>query len=358
MDFLKCFKNKKVLVTGHTGFKGGWLTIWLKMLGADVYGYSLEPIHENGIFTVTGIGNEINDLRGDIRDSGKLHNVFQNIQPEIAFHLAAQPIVLESYEYPRETFEVNTQGTVNVLEAIRNTASVKAAVMITTDKCYENREWIWGYREDDPMGGHDPYSASKGAAEIAIASYRRSFFKGNITTGIASARAGNVIGGGDWASYRLVPDIFRAIEKGNIIDIRNPLSTRPWQHVLEPLGGYLLLASKLLSDPQIYAEAWNFGPYTHHNRPVKDVVNLIIQFAKKGSWSDVSNVNKKHEANLLLLDISKANQKLGWHPALTFDEMIRFTTDWYMGYKDNDAMELTRLQILKYEELWRLRRER
>jgi len=355
MNSLKAYKGKKVLITGHTGFKGAWLAIWLEMLGAKVVGYALDPVHEEGIFLSSGIKDYIKDYRGDIRNPARLTEVFGLEQPEVVFHLAAQALVLESYRNPVETFEVNIQGTVNVLEAIRQTPSVKAAVMITTDKCYENKEWIWGYRESDPMGGHDPYSASKGAAELVISSYRRSFFGEKTKAAIASARAGNVIGGGDQSENRLVPDIVKAIKQGNPVEIRNPYSTRPWQHVLDPLGGYLQLGISLLNEPIGFAEGWNFGPYTSHVYSVKQVVESIIYHAGRGNWKDLSGMEKPHEANLLLLDISKAIQKLKWKPVLNFDQAIKMTVDWYMHAMDNNVLEFTRQQIFSYEQLWKSR---
>ena len=357
MNFFEQYKERKILITGHTGFKGGWLSIWLEMLGAEIVGYSLDPIHEDGIFNKSEIGNKIKDYRGDIRDLKKLIEVFNAEKPEIVFHLAAQPLVLESYKNPVETFEVNTMGTVNVLEAIRLTPSVKAAVMITTDKCYENKEWIWGYRENDQMGGHDPYSASKGAAELVIAGYRKSFFHDENKPAIASVRAGNVMGGGDWSDNRLVPDIIRAIQNNQTIEIRNPYSTRPWQHVLEPLSGYLKLGIALLENTHEYAEGWNFGPYSHDAHSVKQVVENIIDFAKKGHWKYLSSIEKKHEANLLMLDISKALQKLNWKPTLSFKERIHFTVDWYFNAIKNSALEFTQQQIFNFQELWKLRNE-
>lgn len=357
MNFFEQYKGRKVLITGHTGFKGGWLTIWLEMLGAKVVGYSLNPIHENGIFNSSGIGNKINDYRGDIRDLKKLIEVFQNENPEIVFHLAAQPLVLESYNNPVETFEVNVQGTVNVLEAIRMTPSIKAGVMITTDKCYENKEWIWGYRENDQMGGHDPYSTSKAAAELVISGYRKSFFQEESKPAIASARAGNVIGGGDWANNRLVPDIIKAINNNKIIEIRNPYATRPWQHVFEPLCGYLKLGSALLEYSHKYAEGWNFGPYSQDHHTVKEVVECIIDFVHKGNWNDISNFGHKHEARLLMLDISKAIQSLNWKPTLSFKEGIYFSVDWYLNAIKNGALEYSQQQLINFQELWKLRNE-
>lgn len=353
MEFLNVFRNKKVLITGHTGFKGGWLSIWLTKIGANVIGYALDPINENGIYTASGISNSIADYRGDIRDLNNLIEIFKKEQPEFVFHLAAQALVIESYKNPVETFEVNIQGTVNVLEAIRQTPSVKAAVMVTTDKCYENKEWHWGYRETDPMGGHDPYSASKGAAEIVISSYRRSFFTSGQTTGVASARAGNVIGGGDWAENRLIPDIIKAIQSNTQVEIRNPFSTRPWQYVLEPLSGYLKLAAMLYQSPEMFAEAWNFGPYTNEVYSVRQLAEAIIHYAKQGTWIDLSDGKKLHEANILRLDISKAIQKLKWKPVLTFDECVKMTVDWYFRAPDNNVQEFSFKQINKFEDKWR-----
>lgn len=354
-DLKKVYKGKKVLITGHTGFKGAWLSIWLNKLGADVYGYALDPISKDGIFLATGIGEKITDLRGDIRDYAKLKSSINDIKPEIVFHLAAQPLVIESYQNPLETFDINTQGTANVLEALRTSDFIKAAVLITTDKCYENKERKLGYKEDEPMGGHDPYSASKGAAELIIASYRKSFFSGKNKTAIASARAGNVIGGGDWADNRLVPDLFNAIEKNKTIEIRNPIAVRPWQHVLEPLGGYLLLGARILKEPEKFAEAWNFGPHMHEVYTVKDVVEKIIFFAQKGEWKDTSDPNQLHEAQLLMLDISKAKEFLKWEPILNFDETIQYTTEWYINANHADPLKLTNTQIEKFEEKWNLR---
>jgi len=352
MQVLEIYKGKKVLITGHTGFKGTWLSIWLQLLGADVYGYALDPLHEDGIFSLSGITNKINDSRGDIRDISKLTKYLQSINPDFVFHLAAQPLVLESYRNPLETFEINTQGTANVLEAIRLCPSVKAAVIITTDKCYDNQERKQGYREEEPMGGHDPYSASKGAAELIIASYRKSFFHTKGNTAIASARAGNVIGGGDRADFRLVPDIFRAIESGKTIEIRNPEATRPWQHVLEPLSGYLLLGAKMYSEPEKFAQAWNFGPFMSDVHSVLDVVKEIIAYAGQGEYREIKDPSKPHEANLLMLDISKANQQLGWKPVLNFQETIRITSDWYLNSGNANVFELTEKQIQNYQEIW------
>ena len=352
---LPAFRNKKVLVTGHTGFKGAWLSIWLDLLGAELAGIALDPLHEEDIFNLSGIGARMADHRCDIRNLKQVLDIFAKEKPEVVFHLAAQPLVLEAYKNPLETFEVNTLGTANILEAIRMTPSVKAAVMVTTDKCYENQEWVFGYRESDPMGGHDPYSASKGAAEIVISSYRRSFFSAPGQAAIASARSGNVIGGGDWSANRLVPDIIRASRNGQSLEIRNPGSTRPWQHVLEPLSGYLLLASKLLEEKDKYASAWNFGPLPTQVFSVKQVVEAFLQYLGKGDWRDTSSPDQHHEANLLMLEISKAIHRLGWKPVLQFQEMVQLTAAWYADANAQNAQEFCRGQIIQYSQLWRSR---
>jgi CDP-glucose 4,6-dehydratase len=346
------FKDKKILLSGHTGFKGAWLAIWLEMLGARVTGISLDPEDDRCVFSLSGIGNYMKDYRVDIRDLDRMQQIFAAEEPEIVFHLAAQPLVLESYRSPVETFAVNTLGTAHVLEAVRQTPSVRAAVLITTDKCYENREWTHGYRESDPMGGYDPYSASKGAAEIVIASYRRSFFSKSGASAIASARSGNVVGGGDWSANRLVPDIIRAVEAGKALDVRHPNAVRPWQHVLEPLGGYLLLAARLLEAPQRYAGAWNFGPLPTQVFTVRQIADAFLQRLGAGSWRDVSASSQPHEAGLLMLDISKAVHELGWKPALSFDETVRMTADWYMCYRRQDVLQLCRKQIVEYSGIW------
>lgn len=346
------YKGKRVLLTGHTGFKGGWLSIWLNMLGADVYGYSLSPKDKQGIYNTSRIGNNISDLRGDIRDYPNLIKIFKEVQPELVFHLAAQALVLDSYQAPLNTFEINVQGTAHVLEAIRQTPSVKAGVIITTDKCYDNREFVWGYREIDPMGGFDPYSASKGAAELVINSYISSFFSSDIAPGIASVRAGNVVGGGDWSANRLVPDIFRALKENKPIKLRNPNATRPWQHVLEPLGAYLLIGQRLYNAPRKYSSAWNIGPYPHEVYTVKQVVERIISVTARGHWIDVSNQGQLHEASSLMLDISKANKFLDWRPVLNFKATIDFTTRWYMMDKNEDVLSFSHKQINDYLDRW------
>lgn len=348
------FKSKRVLVTGHTGFKGSWLSIWLHELRADVIGVSLEPFSERDNFALSGIGKKIKaDLRADIRDGVRMKEIFHEYRPEIVFHLAAQPLVRLSYEMPVETYETNLMGTINIMEAIRCTDSVKVAVMITTDKCYENKEQIWGYRENEPMGGYDPYSSSKGAAEIAISSWRRSFFnpadygtKHHVA--LASVRAGNVIGGGDWALDRIIPDCIKALEAGRPVEIRNPKAVRPWQHVLEPLSGYMLLAQKMWDQPTQYCEGWNFGPYSESITSVWEVAEKVIENYGSGELEDISNPNALHEANLLMLDISKARFRLGWKPRMNISQCVALTVDWYNRYREGDVYDICIEQIKKY----------
>ena len=345
------FCGKRVLVTGHTGFKGSWLSIWLHAMGAKVIGVALDPATDRDNFVLSGIGEKIDaDIRADIRDRQKMQDIFNEYQPEVVFHLAAQPLVRLSYDIPVETYEANVMGTIHIMEAIRHTDSVRAAVMITTDKCYENREQIWGYRENEPMGGYDPYSSSKGAAEIAISSWRRSFFnpadygtKHHVS--IASVRAGNVVGGGDWAKDRIVPDCILALEADQTIEIRSPKAIRPWQHVLEPLSGYLLLAAKMLEEPTRYCEGWNFGPRTESVTPVWDVATMITKYYGKGELKDVSDPNALHEANLLMLDISKAHALLGWEPRTNIEQCCQLTADWYKRYRTENVYDLCREQI-------------
>ncbi len=358
MEFLNIYKGKKVLITGHTGFKGSWLTVWLNMLGANVIGYALDPLYDDGVFVSSKIGEKIIDYRADVRDFKKLLEVLDKEKPEIIFHLGAQALVLESYQSPLETFEINTMGTANLLEAIRLTESVKTAIFITTDKVYENKEWIWPYREDERLGGYDPYSASKGASELIISSYRNSFFNPedylNHGKSIASVRAGNVIGGGDWSENRIVPDCIKAIENKEIIKVRSPLSVRPWQHVLEPLGGYLFLGAKMMEQPLKFAEAWNFGPEAENIINVGELVNRLVKNYGTGESKDISNSKNLHEAQLLALDISKVKQILGWHPVLNIEETIRFTVDWYKRYKKEDVNAICQEQIVDYMKLIQL----
>lgn len=348
------YRGKRVLITGHTGFKGSWLAIWLHELGAQVFGVGLDPYSDKDNYVLSGIGNKIEaDLRGDIRDGKLMKEIFKKYQPEIVFHLAAQPLVRLSYEIPVETYETNVMGTINIMEAIRSTESVKVGVMITTDKCYDNKEQIWGYRENEPFGGYDPYSSSKGAAEIAIQSWRRSFFnpadygkKHHVS--LASVRAGNVIGGGDWAKDRIIPDCIRALEANRIIEIRSPHAIRPWQHVLEPLSGYMLLASKMWDEPTKYCEGWNFGPSLESVADVWTVASKLLNNYGKGELKDVSDPNALHEANLLLLDITKAKFKLGWSPRMNIDQCMTMVADWYKRYQKEDIYKLCVEEINKY----------
>lgn len=358
-NFNEFYRGKRVLITGHTGFKGSWLAIWLHELGAKVIGVAKEPTSLQNNFVLSGIGNRIEaDIRADIRNEQQMKEIFCEYQPEIVFHLAAQPLVRMSYDIPVETYETNVMGTIHVLEAIRITSSVKVGIMVTTDKCYENKEQIWGYRENEPMGGYDPYSSSKGAAEIAISSWRRSFFnpldfcKHGKT--IASVRAGNVIGGGDWAQDRIIPDCIKALEQGKAIEIRNPKAIRPWQHVLEPLGGYMCLAQKMWNAPTDYCEAWNFGPRAESISTVWDVAQKVVDNYGSGVLKDISNVSALHEAKLLLLDISKAKFRLGWEPRMNIDQSIALTVDWYKKYKTSvDVYKLCVDEIEKYMSFYK-----
>lgn len=340
------YKDKRVLITGHTGFKGSWLSIWLHELGAEVIGIALDPYTERDNYVLSGIGNKIKaDLRADIRDKQRIKDIFAEYQPEIVFHLAAQPLVRLSYEKPVETYETNVMGTINVMEAIRAINSVKVGVMITTDKCYENKEQLQGYKETDPFGGYDPYSSSKGACEIAIQSWRRSYFNPEDygkrhTVSLASVRAGNVIGGGDWALDRIIPDCIRAIEAGKPIDIRNPKAVRPWEHVLEPLSGYLMLAQKMWKHPTDYCEGWNFGPEQEAVSTVWEVASELAKCFGKGELKDSSNPNAVHEANLLMLDITKAKTRLGWKPRLNSKQTIDLVADWYKRYKSENVYDI------------------
>jgi CDP-glucose 4,6-dehydratase len=329
MDLSEIYNNRKVLITGDTGFKGSWLALWLHNLGATVTGIGLDPKTSRDNYCICGLGSVITHHTGDIRQYNKIQKIFDKTNPDMVFHLAAQPLVSESYIFPCETFETNTQGTANVLESIRHTPSAQAAVMVTSDKCYENQEWIHGYRETDPLGGYDPYSASKGAAEIVISSYIRSFFSKDSTAVISSARAGNVIGGGDWSKDRIIPDFMRSLNERNPIDIRNPRAIRPWQHVLEPLYGYLLLGATMLTRGHSFSGAWNFGPAYRNNLTVEDLIRKFIEHGKQGEMKIPDQPESFHEAGFLSLDISKAVHHLGWHPVLDIDTMIRFTLDEY-----------------------------
>jgi len=348
------YKGKRVLVTGHTGFKGSWLSIWLNELGAEVVGVALDPYSERDNFVLSGIGNKIKaDIRADIRDDQKMKEIFAKYQPEIVFHLAAQPLVRLSYEIPVETYEANVMGTIHVMEAIRATKSVKVGVMITTDKCYDNSEQLEGYVETDPFGGYDPYSSSKGACEVAIQSWRRSFFNPNDygkkhTVSLASVRAGNVIGGGDWALDRIIPDCIRALEEGKAIDIRSPKAVRPWEHVLEPLSGYMLLAQKMWEEPTGYCEGWNFGPESDSVSTVWEVATEVIKNYGAGELRDLSDPNELHEANILLLNINKVKVRLDWKPRLNMQQCMSLVVDWYKRYKNENVYDLCIEEINKF----------
>jgi CDP-glucose 4,6-dehydratase len=356
--FGQVYEGLPVLVTGHTGFKGSWLTTWLLELGANVIGFSLEQAPtEPSNFVVSGLSSHITDIRGDIRDYAAVEQVVLEHRPQLVFHLAAQPIVLHSISKPKLTIDTNAGGTVNVLEAIRSTDSVRALVSITTDKVYENKEWLWGYRETDRLGGHDPYSASKGMAELAIESYRQSFFPARTYTehgvAIAAVRAGNVIGGGDFADFRLVPDCMKALMAGEPIGIRNPLSIRPWQHVLEPLSGYLWLGAQLLEHGPAFGEAWNFGPQEQRGVPARDLAEKLVELWGSGSWEHTEPGFAKVETGQLRLSWEKAAQRLDWQPVYSWKEALAEITDWFKAFQksqtgDVDMHEVARAHIAAY----------
>jgi CDP-glucose 4,6-dehydratase len=332
--FNNVYNGKTVLVTGHTGFKGSWLSIWLNMMGAKVVGYSLDPYSERGNFEACHLHDRLlADVRGDTRDYEKLNQTIKQYRPEIIFHLAAQALVRKAYAHPKETYETNLIGSLNIMEAVRENDCVKTVVMITSDKCYENVEQIWGYKETDRMGGYDPYSSSKGCTELMISSYRNSYFNpqdyAKHGKAVASVRAGNVIGGGDWSADRLIPDCIRFIEAGKDIEIRNPIATRPWEHVLEPLSGYLRVGEKLIEDPVKYATSFNFGPHISANKTVWEVVSRLVGYYGKGRVVDVSNPADLHENTLLNLDVTKAYVMLGWEARWNLQEAIEKTVDWY-----------------------------
>ncbi len=348
--FNNIYENKKVFLTGHTGFKGSWLALWLNQLGAKVCGYSLAPNTVPSMFNVLGIENKIEkSVIGDILDNITLEKAMSEFEPDIVFHLAAQPLVRLSYSEPVLTYKTNVIGTLNVLEVARKCKSVKVFVNVTTDKCYENKEINRGYKEDEPMGGHDMYSSSKGCVEIMSSSYRRSFLQNDDTYAMATARAGNVIGGGDWALDRLIPDCIRAINNNEKIEIRNPIAVRPWQHVLEPLSGYLLLGEKLLEDGKIYAEGFNFGPNEDSVLKVADVAQKVIEFYGKGEVV-IHKKDNLHEAGLLMLNIEKAKKVLNWSPVYTPNQAIEKTVEWYKHFyaNDTDMYYFTLNQISEY----------
>ncbi|HEX4336098.1 MAG TPA: CDP-glucose 4,6-dehydratase [Polyangiaceae bacterium] len=357
-ELAEAYEGRRVLVTGHTGFKGAWLVAWLRQLGAEVHGYALAPDTEPALFDVLGLTGDCDDVRGDVRDYASLAGALERVRPDYVFHLAAQPLVRRSYEDPLETISTNVMGSAHLLEAIRKSGRSLACVVVTSDKCYENAGGLRALSEEDAMGGHDVYSMSKGATELLVSSYRRSFFSpsrlGQHGIAVASARAGNVIGGGDWARDRIVPDAVRALRVGEPVPVRNPSSTRPWQHVLEPLSGYLKLGARLARDENAAALAggWNFGPDPEGSRPVRDLVDIVLSTWGGGSWDDRSDPSAPHEAPALSLSIAKAKATLDWHPRWGFDEAIRRTIVWYRAHHDGagkDALRaLTRAQITDY----------
>ena len=345
------WKNKKVFLTGHTGFKGTWLSLWLQSIGAIVKGYSLEPNTTPNLFTEAYVGNDMESEIGDIRDLNQISKSMLDFNPDVLIHMAAQPLVRYSYKNPIETYSTNVMGTVNVLESARKCSKLKSIVSITTDKCYENTGVMTGYKEYDSMGGHDPYSSSKGCAELVISAYRRSFFNSKHTASLASARAGNVIGGGDWAEDRLIPDILRAFEKSESVVIRNPLSTRPWQHVLEPLSGYLVLAQELFLNGDEFAEGWNFGPKDEDCKPVSWILDQMVEsWGGNASWSLDKN-NNPHEAGFLKLDCSKASSKLKWNPKWDLQYTLNSIVDWHRLYIDgSDIKKQCLREIIDYSK--------
>ena len=348
-DFFAAYRGRRVMVTGHTGFKGSWLAFLLHEIGADVLGYALPPAYADSHFEKLDLARSIRHVEGDVRDGAQLASVMSEYQPEFVFHLAAQAMVRTSYADPKTTFDTNIGGSVNLLEAVRVCASVRALVYITSDKAYENVEWLWGYRENDRLGGHDPYSASKAAAEIVFSSYARSFFAQRPELGAASARAGNVIGGGDWAVDRIVPDCVRALKAAQPVVLRNPGATRPWQHVLEPLSGYLLLGARLDAAPAEFCGAWNFGPAAGDVRTVRDVAERIVAQFGRGSIEVATMPGNQHEARLLQLNCDKACQLLGWRPRWDFETTVNATARWYREVLAGaDTASVSRSQLREY----------
>ena len=351
------WKGKKVFITGHTGFKGSWLSLWLSLLNAEVIGFALDPPTSPNLFTLAQIENMITSIKGDIRNLDLLKKALKTHQPDIIFHMAAQPLVRQAYLDPVETYMTNVMGTVHLLEAARHTDHVKAIINVTTDKCYENKEWHWGYRENDRLGGYDPYSNSKACSELVSSSYRNAFFN-DLNIGLASARAGNVIGGGDWAEDRLIPDVMRACLKKQSITIRYPHALRPWQHVLEPLSGYLKLAEYLYQTHKEYAESWNFGPHDCDVKPVSFIVDTIIKlWHDETTWS-IDQAKHPHEAQYLKLDCAKAKSRLGWEPHWNIEKGLQETVHWYQAYVRGEAMRaITLSQINHFIQTTEIKRE-
>lgn len=350
------WKDKNVLVTGHTGFKGSWLSIWLQKLGARVVGYAMAPPTKPSLFEIAQVADGMTSITGDVRDLEHLQAVVAEHCPEIIIHMAAQPLVRYSYENPIETYSTNVMGTVNMLESVRQSRSVRAVVSITSDKCYENKEWLWGYRENERLGGHDPYSSSKGCAELVIAAYRDSYFPPKEyqqhRVAVASTRAGNVIGGGDWAKDRLIPDIMTAIMENRPVIIRSPNATRPWQHVLEPLNGYLCLAEHLWTHGPRFAQAWNFGPSSGDAKPVSWIVEYLTRLWGEGARWELDSADHPHENTYLKLDCSKARSLLRWAPKLRLPMTLEWIVEWYRGYQQNkDIRRLTEEQVARFENM-------
>ena len=348
------WKGKRVFLTGHTGFKGGWLSLWLQSLGANLTGYSLNPPTSPNLFQVAGVSSGMTSIIGDVRDLDGLKRAIQHAAPEIVIHMAAQPLVRGSYENPVETYATNVMGTVNLLESVRQSEGIKAVVNVTTDKCYENQEWVWGYRESEPMGGYDPYSNSKGCSELVTSSYRSSFFNPETYkkhgVAVATARAGNIIGGGDWSRDRLIPDVLAAFESGVPACIRNPSAIRPWQFVLEPLRGYLELAERLYCDGPDFAEAWNFGPEDRDSLSVHNIVDKMVNLWGGDASLEISEGLHPHEAHYLKLDISKAANQLNWRPILNIEKALKLTIEWTLALKSKANMHAYTIgQIEKYQ---------
>ena len=345
------WRGRRVFLTGHTGFKGGWLSLWLQSLGAELQGYALDAPTTPSLFDTARVAEGMRSQTGDVRDLALLSRTMQAFRPEVVIHMAAQPLVRLSYRDPVENYSTNVMGTVHLLEAARHCDSVRAIVNVTTDKCYDNREWVWGYRENEPMGGHDPYSSSKGCAELVSSAYRASFMAAG-TLALATARAGNVIGGGDWAADRLIPDILKAFEQGTPVHIRNPHATRPWQHVLEPLGGYLCLAEQLHAQGQAFAEAWNFGPLDGDVQPVQWIVEHLAQTWGGGARWALDAGEHPHEAHFLKLDISKARQRLHWQPRWRLGTALTHIAAWHQAWlAGQDMRALCLQQIAQYTNL-------
>lgn len=357
-DVVNPWLGRRVFITGHTGFKGGWLSVWLASRGAQIRGFALDPASEPSFFVSASVGALLEDVRGDVRDHAKLEASMREFGPEVVFHLAAQPLVRRSYTDPLGTYSTNVMGTAHVLEAVRKISGVRAVVVVTTDKCYQNREWVWPYRESDSLGGHDPYASSKACAEVVTAAYRDSFFPvaslSSHGVGVASARAGNVIGGGDWSEDRLIPDLVRGFISGRRVQIRHPQSVRPWQHVLEPLHGYVRLAEQLLAGHAAFATAFNFGPSDEDSWEVRRIADKFAQMWSSGKGWTSDAAEHVHEDRYLKLDSSKARSELGWHPRLSIEAALEWTASWFQAWQRGaDMRQETQTQIAAYNQLLR-----